>query len=277
MAAPDLGYLGARARIHPMCEFGTEFEIFSGDDSIAWLVVPRGHLTGASNAEAATGICAWARNRACAAADIGRDIRWKPGGVKKHKSVRGCGKVAARHLPRLRGSQLIGRFAHVGLQRGDINQRLYLWIGTRHGDDRSAVTVADQHDRTFQLIDDAFRRSDIICEAGEGLLHHSDTEAILCQDVVDTPPCGAIGQRSVHQHDALCRVRGCAQRPRAEANAAITAIGDASFVNDGIFLLRWISSRRHECHLLRRFTLGCSARLQPPGGLGELRDRLPGR
>jgi hypothetical protein len=65
---------------------------------------------------------------------------------------------------------LIVRFAYVGLQRRNVDQRSHLWIGAGNRDDRTAIAVTDEYDRSILLVNDALGCCDIIDETRERLL-----------------------------------------------------------------------------------------------------------
>jgi hypothetical protein len=93
---------------------------------------------------------------------IGRDIGRKFGRVEKDEAVPGGHQIAGGHRPRHRRRAMVGRFAYVGLQGGDIHQRSNLRIGAGNRDYGAAIAVTAEDDRTLLLVDDAFRCRDIL-------------------------------------------------------------------------------------------------------------------
>ena len=63
---------------------------------------------------------------------------------------------------------------------GDMTGKAMIPI-VEEGDGRFSVTMADEHDRTRQLIDSAGHRIDIICERTQRVLHGDDVDTLDLQ------------------------------------------------------------------------------------------------
>jgi hypothetical protein len=74
-------------------------------------------------------------------------------------------------------------------------------VGAGLGDDRAAVRVADQHDRSVLDIDDLPGGLGVALQGQGGVLHDADPESVAAERVVDAPPAGAVDESSVYEND----------------------------------------------------------------------------
>src|SRR5580658_9911648 len=85
----------------------------------------------------------------------------------------------------------------------DVYQRRNVWIIAGLGDDRSAVTVANQNHRPAHSIDCGLRVFLVVGIGGLGRLRNRYRVAILLKNLRDGFPAGAIGESAVHQDNVL--------------------------------------------------------------------------
>ena len=85
----------------------------------------------------------------------------------------------------------------------NIDQCCNVWMISGLGDDRPAITMADQHNRPAHGIDGGLCVLLIVGVRGLGRLCHRHSVAIILEDVRDPLPARAIRESSMHQNYIL--------------------------------------------------------------------------
>ena len=86
---------------------------------------------------------------------------------------------------------------------GNIDKRCNVWMIAGLGDDRPAITVADQNHWPAHGVDRGLRALLVLGVRGLGGLRHRHPVPIILEDVSDGFPAGAVGESSMHQNHVL--------------------------------------------------------------------------
>jgi hypothetical protein len=78
-------------------------------------------------------------------------------------------------------------------------------VGARLGDDRAAITVADEDGGTVLAVEDAVGRDHVVGKRRQRLLHDADGIAVLRQEIGDGLPTRSIGKGAMDQDDVTHR------------------------------------------------------------------------
>jgi hypothetical protein len=113
------------------------------------------------------------------------------------------GKIGGTGVGRRIGDQRINRLARVRGEGGDVNQPRNVRIGPCFGDHDLAVGVPNRDYGAWMGMDYQLRCGHISHQRNGRILDDSDVEAVLLQNVIDTPPAGAVHEASVDKNDIV--------------------------------------------------------------------------
>jgi hypothetical protein len=131
---------------------------------------------------------------------VARERLVEPGPVEQQKTVlRRQNRRSG--LGRQIGNEPLHRLAGVRHEGRDVNQRLYIGVGTGLADHRSAVGVANENYGLALRVDDTPCRVGVACQRDGRILYDADAVAILGQLVVNASPAGAVYETAVNEND----------------------------------------------------------------------------